>query len=355
MKILHTSDIHIDSPMNSRLSAAKVRERKRELMLSFENLAKEALNQRCQAMIIAGDLFDSENVSKRALDTVISVINRYPSITFFYLKGNHEGDVLASSPDLPKNLLIFGEEWTYFGADGVTVAGRSGCEENMFDSLCLNSDTKNIVVLHGELRDRSAFPDVIGRRDAENRGIDYLALGHYHKYSEESLPDGTLAVYCGCPEGRGFDECGEMGYVIIDTEPSVSHSFVGFAKRQMRIVPVDISGATDAAEIAARAERALIGISSSDIVRIELVGRYPVGLWKDTEALRAKFENRFYYTEVKDSSKIEIDPESYRNDRSLKGEFIRLVTSDGSLSDEQKERVIACGIYALMGENIYDK
>ena len=355
MKILHTSDIHIDSPMNSRLPAIKVRERKRELMLSLENLAKEAALQGCQAMIIAGDLFDSENVSKKALDTVISVISRYPSITFFYLNGNHEGDVLASMSDLPENLLIFGDEWTYFASDGLTVAGRSRCEENMFDSLCLNNDTKNIVVLHGELRDRSAFPDVIGRRDAENRGIDYLALGHYHKYSAEVLDGGTCAVYCGCPEGRGFDECGDMGYVIIDTEPSLSHTFVSFAKRQMRIVPVDISGAADAAEIAARAEKALLGISSSDIVRIELVGRYPVGLWKDTEALRAKFENRFYYTEVKDSSKIEIDPESYRNDRSLKGEFIRLVTSDGSLSDEQKERVIACGIYALMGENIYDR
>ena len=39
------------------------------------------------------------------------------------------------------------------------------------------------------------------------------------------------------------------------------------------------------------------------------------------------------------------------NDRSLKGEFIRLVLSS-PLTDEEKDTVIECGLYALMGEDI---
>ncbi|MBQ8321347.1 MAG: metallophosphoesterase [Clostridia bacterium] len=355
MKILHTSDIHIDSPMTSRLPAAKIRERRRELLLGFDDLARAAVTEGCQAMIIAGDLFDSEEVSKRALDTVLGVIERYPSLIFFYLKGNHEGDALAGHSVLPNNLLIFGEDWTYFCADGLTVAGRSICSDDMFDTLELPSDTKNIVVLHGELRDRSAFPDIIGRSDAAGKNIDYMALGHYHTYSAEPIGEDGLAVYSGTPEGRGFDEVGDMGYVVIDTEGKLTHRFVSFAKRKMQIIKVDITGLTRGQDITELVKTKLSDVNPSDIVRVELVGKYVTGLWKDTEAIRERFEGGFYYLEVKDSSKIEIDPDSYKNDRSLKGEFIRLVTADESLSDEQKERIVACGIYALMGDNIYDR
>ena len=341
--------------MTSRLPAAKIRERRRELLLGFEALAKAAEAEGCQAMIISGDLFDSEEVSKRALDTVLGVIERYPGLVFFYLKGNHEGDALAGRDDLPKNLLLFGEEWTYFSADGITVAGRSVCSDDMFDTLTLPDDTKNIVVLHGELRDRSAFPDIIGRRDAADKSIDYMALGHYHTYSAEPVGARGVAVYCGAPEGRGFDEVGDMGYVVIDTEGKLTHRFVSFAKRKMQIIRVDITGLTRQQDIAELVKTKLSGISQSDMVRVELVGKYVTGLWKDTEAIRERFEGGFYYLEVKDSSKIEIDPDSYKNDRSLKGEFIRLVTSSPDLTDEQKERIIACGIYALMGDNIYDR
>jgi hypothetical protein len=66
------------------------------------------------------------------------------------------------------------------------------------------------------------------------------------------------------------------------------------------------------------------------------------------------FENRFYYFEIKDSSRMAINPEDYKNDRSLKGEFIRTVTSDQSLDVQTKEKIIACGINALMGEELFD-
>jgi putative NIF3 family GTP cyclohydrolase 1 type 2 len=91
-----------------------------------------------------------------------------------------------------------------------------------------------------------------------------------------------------------------------------------------------------------------------DLVRLELSGEYAPELWKDTDALLRRFADRFYHFEVKDSSKIRIDPESYKNDKSFKGEFIRSVSADDSLDEDTKAKIIACGLYALMGENIYD-
>ena len=350
MKIIHTSDIHLDSPLTSRLTADKVRERRRELLLGFGRMVNEARLLGAVAMIIAGDLFDSERVSKRALDTALDIIESAGDLTFFYLQGNHEGTALTEcGRELPANLKIFGDDWTYYTADGLTVAGRSEIREGMFESLSLSADTKNIVVLHGELRDKTAYPEAIGLRDAVGKNIDYLALGHYHSYSAEAIDDRGAAVYSGTPEGRGFDETGDKGYIIIDTDgPRVRYSFRPFASRRLHIAKVDLTGAVRTSEISERAERAVRGIPSSDILRLELCGRYFPNLWKDTDALMREFENRYYYFELKDSSRIAINPEDYKHDKSLKGEFIRTVSQDESLDEETKEKIIACGINALL-------
>lgn len=356
MKILHTSDIHLDSPLTSRLPQTQVRDRRKELLSGFGRLVEEAKSLGAEAIIIAGDLFDSSRISRRALDTAINIIEEASDITFFYLQGNHEGDALAASArNLPGNLKTFGDEWTYHRIGEVTVAGRNEIKENMFNTLSLPADGKNVVVLHGELRDKSAAPDCIGIREAAGKNIDYLALGHYHSYSAEAIDDRGSAVYSGTLEGRGFDEIGDKGYVVLSTSADrVIHSFRPFAKRRLHIVPLELDGAVRTVEIGERAARALRSIPSSDIVRLELCGRYFPTLWKDTDSLVREYGTRFYYFEVKDSSRIAINPDDYKHDMSLKGEFIRTVSADSSLDQATKEKIIACGINALMGEDLFD-
>ena len=48
-----------------------------------------------------------------------------------------------------------------------------------------------------------------------------------------------------------------------------------------------------------------------------------------------------------------IDPEDYRYDKSLKGEFIRTVLSSPETDGITKEKIISCGINALMGEELF--
>ncbi|MBO7196607.1 MAG: DNA repair exonuclease [Clostridia bacterium] len=356
MKIIHTSDIHLDSPLTTRLPGTQVRERRRELLSGFGRLVKEARTLGAEAIIIAGDLFDGERVSKRALDTTLDIIEYARDITFLYLQGNHDGNALAlSGRAMPDNIRTFGDEWTYHRIGGVTFAGRNSITQNMFNELSLPHSTKNIVILHGELRDRCSAPESIGIKDAADRGIDYLALGHYHSYSSEAIDGRGTAVYCGTPEGRGFDEAGDKGYVVISADETVvTHSFKSFAGRKLHIAQLPLDGITKASDIMTQAAVTLKGIPSCDIVRLELVGRYSQNLWKDTDSLLREYQNKFYYFEIKDSSRIAINPEDYKHDMSLKGEFIRTVSADDSLDEETKERIIACGINALMGEDLFD-
>ena len=93
---------------------------------------REAKVISADAVIIAGDLFDSEKITKRALDTALDVIERAGAIVFFYLPGNHEGDALMTSGRaMPENLKTFGRDWTYYTMGDVTFAGRSEIREGM--------------------------------------------------------------------------------------------------------------------------------------------------------------------------------------------------------------------------------
>ena len=356
MKFLHTSDIHIDSPLTSRLSTDKVRQRRRELLRNFGRLVGSAREAGAEAIIIAGDLFDSEKLSRKAIDTAFDIIENAKDMTFFYLQGNHEGEAfLSSGRALPENLKTFGKDWTYYQLGEVIVAGRSEIREGMFDSLTLPEDTKNILILHGEIRDKSASPESIGLKEAAGRNIDYLALGHYHSYSSEAIDDRGIAVYSGTPEGRGFDEVGDKGFILIDTDGTkIKYDFKSFALRRLHILQVDVTDMIKTAELNEAVEIGLRAIPHSDMVRVELIGRYSPSLWKDSDSLVRDFADRFYYFEVKDSSRIAINPDEYRFDKSLKGEFIRTVIADESLNVEEKERIIACGINALMGEDLFD-
>lgn len=352
MKILHTSDLHIGSPLTSRLSKDKVRERKAELLSGFERMIEEAVYQRVQAVIIAGDLFDTERITKSNAERVIGAMARYPYLDFLYLPGNHEKKALLEcGVPLPDNLKIFGEDWTYFDYGEVMIVGRQQITSEAFAALELGYEKTNVVVLHGALQDGRSAGEIIGKRDLVGKGIDYLALGHYHSYSRHEIDDTGIAVYAGTPEGRGFDEVGEKGFVIIDADGRrANHTFVPFAKRMLRIADVDLGGADSRSEVNSRVDKALWGIPHTDLVRVRLCGKRSPELFVDEDAIRSRWQSAFYHFEIKDESGIRIDPEDYKYDRSLKGEFIRLVASKKDISDVEKDKIIRTGLAALMGE-----
>lgn len=351
MKLIHTSDIHLASPLTSRLPSSKVASRRRELMSNLVSLCSVAMELCAKAIIIAGDLFDSERITRREMDSTLSIIERAANIAFLYLPGNHERDVILNSGyEIPKNLLIFDKDWTYFKMGELTVAGRSETSADMFDSLILSPDEKNIVVLHGELRERSDAGGIIGINDAKDRNIDYLALGHYHKYSKREIDKRGVAVYSGAPEGRGFDETGEMGFSLIETEPRLTSSFRPFGKRRLIIRDVDISGLLRSFEVEERIRTAISDIDTKNLVRVNMTGARELELSMDRKLIEQSFSDSFYYFELKDSSRLITRAEDYIHDKSLRGEFIRLCLSDTSLSDEEKEKIIHCGLSALAGE-----
>ena len=303
-----------------------------------------------EAVIIAGDLFDTERITRSDLDSVLSSIAGAGGVTFFYLSGNHEGDALKESGvPLPENLKLFGDDWTYYNFKGVTIAGRGTVSPNMYDTLELAENGKNVVILHGELREYGAA-GAIALSELKGKNIDYLALGHYHGYSKTEIDRRGVAVYSGCPEGRGFDETGERGIVLFDTDNPAAAGFFPFAKRTLQIIKVDATGASTSHELEGKILEAIRDCKGEDLIRVSLCGGREVETRWDTALISKRLEDRFFYFEIKDETSLITRADDYKFDKSLKGEFIRLCLSDGTLSDREKELIINCGIGALAGE-----
>jgi DNA repair exonuclease SbcCD nuclease subunit len=185
-------------------------------------------------------------------------------------------------------------------------------------------------MLHGDVSDSVGLRK-INLSKLKGKGIDYLALGHYHSYKEESIDDRGVAVYSGCLEGRGYDETGEKGFVLIDVEDEITHKFIPFSERVISLVKVDVTGLKDAYSIYLRA-REICEFSKNDLYRVELVGEVDATLDGLSKDLQKYLLEHARFVDVKDLTKKTLDLEKYAGDTSIIGEFVRNV-SDSDFSE----------------------
>lgn len=359
MKLLHCGDVHLDSALSVNLTTEKKRQRKGELLSTFVQMAEYGAEHGARVMLIAGDLFDGAHVTKRTQNMVKETVARFPDMDFLYLKGNHDTETFLDVwEERPDNLKTFGGEWTYYRYDNVVIAGAEFIGENgpvLYDSLVLNREDCNIVMLHGQTEKYRSKEkaEVVSLSALKNKNIDYLALGHIHSYRCEALDTRGVYCYCGCPEGRGFDECGEKGFVWLETEENkITHRFVPCACRTVHEVPVDITGAESTSGVEARMREALAGISEEDLVKVSLTGKVSLAAERDLTYLTGRFAHRFFAFKMNDRQVgLAVRPEEYENDISLRGEYIRLVMQ-GTYTEEEKRMLLELGIRALEGEEV---
>ena len=355
MRLIHCSDLHLDSKMEANLSPGQARERSGEICAAFARMVRWGQKNEVRAILLAGDLFDTRRVSAKTADFVVHTMASAPEIKFFYLRGNHDaGRDPFAGRTLPENLHGFGSDWTSYMCDGITVTGLELDRENWdicYDTLKLNGDDVNIVMLHGQVATQPGEEQVCLPR-LRGKGIDYLALGHIHSFRVERLDDRGQWCYCGCLEGRGFDECGEKGFVLLDVENGRLESrFVPFASRELREVQVDITDCVTITQLQQALETAAAGISGESMVKFTLVGSYTPETQKDLGFLTQQMNQHFWFARIKDESRLHMEKSDYEHDASLKGQFIRLVMASDRAEDV-KARIICAGLQALAGEAV---
>lgn len=357
MKFIHCADLHLDSKMEA-LSAEKSKIRREECLRTFERLCSFASENAVQAVIIAGDMFDTSRVSIKTRDRVLSAIKNNGQVDFLYLSGNHDEDNFISQIEsLPENLKIFSDEWTAFSYGDVLISGIRFTNANIssvYDTLALPVFKFNIVVMHGQVAGYNSNEkvEVISIPKLKEKNVDYLALGHIHTYAEGVIDSRGKYAYSGCLEGRGFDETGEKGFVLIDVDDKkAQYEFIKFSTRNLFEFEFDV--ANYSTYISAREDivnELLAKYSKNDLIKLTLKGEILPSFNLDKMGLNSLLNESFFFAKVKDKTQLKINLEDYAHDKSVRGEFVRAVF-ESNLSEEEKSCIIACGFKAFNGED----
>ena len=360
MKMIHCADLHLDSKLNANLDKEKATLRRAELLDTFSGMVDYAAGHGVDVILIAGDLFDKAHIRKQARSRVIDEIMTHPDIDFLYLQGNHDRtdflqDVKPS--DIPNLKTFTDSEWTGYRYGDVVVTGREINADNSKTfamNLVLDQADVNIVMLHGQESDYegSDKTEIIPLQTLRGRYIDYLALGHIHSYKKAKLDERGEYCYCGCLEGRGFDECGEKGFVLMTIEDKkVESEFIPFAKRRLHEAEVEVHPGDGMPEIISAIDSAVRDIPGGDMVKVVLTGYVEMDGEADTDRILRSFSEKFFFFKVYDETKIRIDYDSFINDKSLKGEFVRIMQA-ADMPEDRKARIVEIGMKALMEEEI---
>lgn len=235
-RILHTADIHLGVRLSGLgRSGDRVRAALRN---TFGRIIDMAIDEKVDAVVIAGDLFDSNHISSSLIRFALGEINRLGEIPCVVLPGTHdcleEGSVLLSLTDdeKPGNMYLLldpdeptirfeDKQLTFYGSPN--TSNRS--TKNPVASVSRRDhEGTHILVAHGSymIPEKTAKDDhPFSLDDIDNSGFDYVALGHWHSTFE--LPTKrTKATYCGSPEAVAFDQSGAGNVLIVDSADQVT-------------------------------------------------------------------------------------------------------------------------------------
>ena len=403
VKLIHTADLHLDSAFRSRFTKEEAENRRQKQLMAWKELLSFAVEKKVQGILIAGDLFDSPVVSHGTMDFFLSTISEHPEISFFYLRGNHDTEnTFRYQENLPKNLFLFSEKGKKYrlndrlllagveygtkdisfgenegatqgagqaaeqgvgqenahGAEALSKSESESEEESKF--LKLKEEDCNILLLHGALYQGSAKGDAVQGEEGiflknlEKLPLSYIALGHIHKGGEGRLNNGALWAYPGCLQGRGFDEEGERGFLYLKVEEEkkeIRKEFIPIKQGEFRILEIELleDEGTLACLKKIEVEMEKAGIAKEDSLRIILKGKKGLEQERNLRYLQLQLQDSVFFLEIRDECELSWNREEAMKEKSLKGEFLRVLAAADNLSKEEQEEIIALGMGLLQG------
>ena len=403
VKLIHTADLHLDSAFRSRFTKEEAENRRQKQLMAWKELLSFAVEKKVQGILIAGDLFDSPVVSHGTMDFFLSTISEHPEISFFYLRGNHDTEnTFRYQENLPKNLFLFSERGKKYrlndrlllagveygtrdisfgenegdtqgagqaaeqgigqenahGAEALSKSESESEEESKF--LKLKEEDCNILLLHGALYQGTPKGEAVQGEEGiflknlEKLPLSFIALGHIHKGGEGKLNNGALWAYPGCLQGRGFDEEGERGFLYLKVEEEkkeIRKEFIPIKQGEFRILEIELleDEGTLACLKKIEVEMEKAGIAKEDSLRIILKGKKGLEQERNLRYLQLQLQDSVFFLEIRDECELSWNREEAMKEKSLKGEFLRVLAAADNLSKEEQEEIIALGMGLLQG------
>ena len=333
MKILHSADWHLDSPLRGH--EPRQQEYLKNALLSIPGkIATLCKQENCDLMLISGDVFDRAYTA----DSYQAVYNALQEVQIpvFITPGNHDFISMNSAwvkEPWPENVTVFTEQvMTEKKIPGGSVWGAAFHAMEapaMLKGFHTEKDGFAIGILHGDTTQAKSPYCPITAKQIKDSGLDYLALGHIHEAGQVQAGD-TLCAWPGCPMGTGYDESGEKGVRIVELGETVTSRFVPLDTP--RFYDLEVEPEEDPV---AAVGSLLPAVGNLDFYRITLVGpSQPL----DMAALQKEF-SQFPNLVLRDRTVLPVDPWCAVGEDSFEGMYFSLLQKNLDTQDENQRRI----------------
>ncbi|ANJ66136.1 metallophosphatase [Halothiobacillus diazotrophicus] len=285
MKILHTADWQIGrqysgfDPDDAAPLAA-------ERYLAVERIAALAQSRQVDAVLVAGDVFDSQTLRDISIRRLFNSLEGYAG-PWVLLPGNHDAALVESIwtraqrlAVVPSNVhLALQPEAMPFPDVGMVVLTAPLTQRHTFADLTAwfdNADTPTglvrIGLAHGSVQGVMAAdidaPNPIAANRAETARLDYLALGDWHGLKQID----ARTAYSGTPESDRFrnNDAGQVLEVEIDGPgalPRITPHRIG--RYRWQALRVDLNVPSDLERLVA----SLTALNGDDVLDLRVSGR----------------------------------------------------------------------------------
>lgn len=310
-----------------------------ERIEAIKRIAKLATERSAAAVLVAGDLFETNAVADETVRRVVNALGGFRG-PWLLLPGNHDPCLAESAWSrmarlgLPDNVVLLGAPTPWVAADGRIAVLPAPLQRKReiddltewFDRAATPEGAARIGLAHGSVTNRLPEKSEAGNRIADDRAatarLDYLALGDWH---------GTLEIaprtwYAGTPEPDRYRD-NDPGNALVVTlrEPGAPPDVekVRTGRFHWQCEEISVVGA-DAAATVGRALDAAASATPPDSLLLWLRLSGAVGL-EDQVQLREVLEERrarLFHLRVDDDHLL-VEPSDEDLDRIDRGGFIR--------------------------------
>jgi DNA repair protein SbcD/Mre11 len=343
-RFLHLADVHLDTPYRAR-SAEQRRQLREAGWSSFEAALDFARERACDAVLIAGDLFDEDRVAPASETRLLRLLAQVAEagIAVFLATGNHDpggsegrlgalrmpagvtcfsrrrpaGVAVERAGRVIAHVLGVGHESAHEAASLADFPPRPGPEPTVGLMHALVTSARGAAA-----HDRYAPCDAAALMRFEG---DYWALGHVH--TRQCVGESPVAHYPGNLQGRHFGETGARGGLLVKiplAHPTrIDVTFQPFAQvRWEKLVIEKLAEVELAFELGTRVvdawTAARAGLRAEDeavarfMLRVELRGACPLARELADEDERREFAQQLASRLGDDLLELELDVEGLR-------------------------------------------
>ncbi len=254
MRILHLADTHLGFSAYRKLTNEGMNQREIDVYNSFIQCIDYAIKSKPDIVLHAGDLFDSVRPTNRAISVAIQQVLRLSQkkIPFIVISGNHEtprlkgtGNIFTIFEHLDHVYPVYDEGYKTVEINKknkiTVIHAIPQCQtkedfNNNLKKIEIDSDSDfNVLMAHGAVTGikefkMNEFNELIIPSNIFDMNFDYIALGHYHKYSKIR----ENVFYSGSTENLSFSDVGvNKGFLEINLDKKMDYSFIEINNRPM--------------------------------------------------------------------------------------------------------------------------